>query len=322
MLKSAKPLSSGVVRYLTHSTYAMKEASNNKNQKVFTFDLKFAIKQYDSNYEQIKPLMTITNDTSKYTESVIVFPGFEGRIAGVEPLIKNLKRTVHCMQYPFEKSKNNISEITDSVLNVLQSNGLLDKEKINVLGHSYGGIIAVELIRRLEKEGKRIRLCLTDSSPYAMKMMTNRSFGDVHQIDEFEKKLILNIANCVEFRDKNMLEELLKPYVHWQDKMNIAIPLISEKTNYNVDHLKTIADSSHKVLQAIHYYNECDVRLNAETTLIRSSIQVLPFPNDFKLAKICKQPVREFRTDGHHMNMLKFSRTADLINEAFDGKVE
>lgn len=77
----------------------------------------------------------------------------------------------------------------------------LDNERMNILGHSFGGMIAMEVVRKLENEGKDIRLCLTDSTPYAVKVMTSEAFGDIQQSDEFESNLLLNIANCLEFRE-------------------------------------------------------------------------------------------------------------------------
>lgn len=76
---------------------------------------------------------------------------------------------------------------------------------MNVIGHSFGGIVAVETVRQLEAEGKNIRLCLTDSTPYAVKEMTTQAFGDVRRCDEFENNLLINIANCIEFQDQKLV---------------------------------------------------------------------------------------------------------------------
>lgn len=91
--------------------------------------------------------------------------------------------------------------------------------------------------------------------------------------------------------------------------MNAIFPVVAEKTQRSTEHLKIMSDGIYNVLHAIFYYGENDVRLECETTLIRSSVKVLPFPDDFKISKVgvlirSRPTYRGFCADGIYLFFL------------------
>lgn len=75
-----------------------------------------------------------------------------------------------------------------------------DTKKVNIVAHSFGGLIAIDLIKLLEANGTQVRLCLTDSSPYALKIFGLHAFGDVYSAD-FETNMIIVLLNSLDIKN-------------------------------------------------------------------------------------------------------------------------
>jgi thioesterase domain-containing protein len=65
----------------------------------------------------------------------------------------------------------------------------------NLLGYSFGGILAMELALELEAEGREGNLYLVDSSPDFLKAVQELSLGNSE--DQFEISLICVIFNLM-----------------------------------------------------------------------------------------------------------------------------
>ncbi len=62
--------------------------------------------------------------------------------------------------------------------------------------------MALKALSELESLYTNISLCLTDSTPFAIKSMTSASFGDIHDRDQFEDNLLVDLLkwmNITEF---------------------------------------------------------------------------------------------------------------------------
>lgn len=73
-------------------------------------------------------------------------------------------------------------------------------KNINIVAHSFGGLIAIDFIKLLEAKGTNVRLCLTDSSPYALKIFGFHAFGDVYSA-EFETNMIIVLLNSLKIKN-------------------------------------------------------------------------------------------------------------------------
>lgn len=64
----------------------------------------------------------------------------------------------------------------------------------NIVGYSYGGVIAIDIVRRLEKMGYIGKLILIDSTPKMMTTYIKNSFS--HEIDEtLEVQAIMTVLD-------------------------------------------------------------------------------------------------------------------------------
>lgn len=67
-----------------------------------------------------------------------------------------------------------------------------------IVGYSFGGLIAMEVIKLLEKDNRTGKLWLIDSSPQFLKMTTEIAIrGDKTQDQEIQVHLILRFTELV-----------------------------------------------------------------------------------------------------------------------------
>lgn len=71
-------------------------------------------------------------------------------------------------------------------------------EEFLILGYSFGGLIAIEVLRLLENNNRTGKLWLIDSAPQFLKMTTELAIrGDKPQAQEIQVQLILRFLDLV-----------------------------------------------------------------------------------------------------------------------------
>lgn len=71
-------------------------------------------------------------------------------------------------------------------------------EEFHIIGYSFGGLVALELVKLLEKEGRKGRLWLIDSSPEFLQTMTKLTLMTTEQADdEAQVKIILRFLDLI-----------------------------------------------------------------------------------------------------------------------------
>lgn len=80
-------------------------------------------------------------------------------------------------------------------------------QNVNIVAHSYGGLIAMKLISRLESQSKQnVRLCLIDSSPFAIKYMIEKTYGSICERNEFENTMLFKFLNWMKLDNVEQVE--------------------------------------------------------------------------------------------------------------------
>jgi len=75
---------------------------------------------------------------------------------------------------------------------------LSDDQEFSIVGYSFGGLIAIEVIKMLEKKNRTGKLWLIDSAPQFLKMTTELAIrGDKTQDQEIQVQLILRFLDLV-----------------------------------------------------------------------------------------------------------------------------
>lgn len=71
-------------------------------------------------------------------------------------------------------------------------------QEFSIIGYSFGGLIAIEVLKMLEKNNRTGKLWLIDSAPQFLKMTTELAIrGDKPQEQEIQVQLILRFLDLV-----------------------------------------------------------------------------------------------------------------------------
>ncbi|KAF6215740.1 hypothetical protein GE061_000073 [Apolygus lucorum] len=184
----------------------------------------------------------------------------------------------------------------------------------NLIGYSFGGLVALEMVHRLEKEGYSGQLILIDSSPATMKKMAIHSDdGDANRSDA------LILIDSISY---------LAAHVNWKE---VEEELISMKdrpsrVEYVTKMLKGLAPASDyfisRVLLSLLFRSDAakeysGVPLNSirsQVTLVRPT-QGLTGDTDYQLDQYLKSPAEVHVVEGNHLSVLSSPKTASIVNE-------
>ncbi|KAJ9600111.1 hypothetical protein L9F63_009587 [Diploptera punctata] len=252
---------------------------------------------------------------------LIMLPGVEGTAGVLKSVAKNLKYKLFCLQYGYDTGET-IQEIALSLLQRIEKI-LPPNSTFDLLGYSFGGLLALEMAHHLEKNGWEGHVHLIDSAPYYSKNMYIASLGTN------EDKLEINLLHAIwailaqnysssEFKEK--LAEQLSHLKTYREKLDHFLTLIPP-TDYSLDHLRNIGMSSYIRLKALGKYDWThEEKIKSKTTLIRPTAVSLVGDKDYGLSKICEKTVDVSFVTGNHVTVLDNEETAVVINSYLTNK--
>ncbi|XKL65005.1 hypothetical protein PGB90_005091 [Kerria lacca] len=293
-------------------TITSKHQESKQDSKQLKFELIYCFKAFTSDYDTLQTIEVIKSDSNKYKSPVFLFPGFEGKLKFMEDLARNLNRTVYCLQYPFERGPT-LNELVDRLFTAIKKHIPAD-ERINIVAHSLGALPVVKVVERLECENKNVRLCLIDCTPTAIREVVITSFGDMTNESQFENDYLMKFLEFMKIRNTDEYRCYLNLDSNWETKLTKILEIAPEHPSFSKTDCRIILNGFFHCLKGILQCGDNFKKLNAETTLIRSTIKVLPFPDDYETTKYFKNPVKTLFVDGHHFNIVKLQTTADLLN--------
>ena len=142
--------------------------------------------------DQLKGNKTFTN---------FIFPGIEG-VAGEiwSNLAVNLQGSSFVIQHKnaIQRTLSDLSnQMVDELLKLHEEN-----EVFNIIGYSFGSLIALRMANILESKGRKVKLLLIDGSPYFLKEITKLQVGD-RNVDDVVEILVLNAVTDLVIPDKS-----------------------------------------------------------------------------------------------------------------------
>ncbi|XP_065217199.1 fatty acid synthase-like [Planococcus citri] len=161
--------------------------------------------------------------------TTFIFPGVEGLAVSMQSLAKTLPGQVLCFQYHFgEVADFTLNELRDYFAKYMLENFNLDRE-FCIIGHSLGGLFALEVADILEKQRKRGYLYLIESSPLYMVNLPTRE--DVKERCSNNELLEMNICSSImsTFSPTTPTEEFIKSIKKldgWQSKKKLCLSLL------------------------------------------------------------------------------------------------
>ncbi|XP_069675926.1 fatty acid synthase-like [Periplaneta americana] len=247
---------------------------------------------------------------------LFMVPGVEGMACVLEPLAHNLNYQTFCLQLGYSNMDSSIQDMAKYFLPFISSR-LLPGASFNLLGYSFGGLLAMEIALELENQGRKGHLFLVDSSPNFVKRLQELTAGCKE--DELESNVIKTLTSLQAPSETTPAEitkvmEEIRIMQSWNEKVERLLMMLPT-TQYSKQHQKMVYTSMCARLKAVRNYSWTHKkRVRSHTVLIRPTSVVLNTEEDYGLSQYCEKVEVHF-VKGNHITILDNENTAELINK-------
>ncbi|XP_012251516.2 fatty acid synthase-like [Athalia rosae] len=246
-----------------------------------------------------------------------VLPGIEGTHTIFLPLAGKLKCPTTCLQLGTISLKSRtIDEMADHLFALVKER-TKNRRDFFITGYSYGSLVAIEIVRRLEAEGRTGRLLLIDGSPEYIKALMGQFFT-LDDDDKLQNNLLKAIMDIVSPSDSVELAEKLQNCRTWEDKLVIFTKNVPANKNLNLtpQEQHSICTSIYYRIRAILSYDSTGLSLlRTPITLIKPKIQSIgSMSEDYGLQSLTRGKVEVHYVEGNHVTMLDDDVCASAMN--------
>ncbi|XP_053695707.1 fatty acid synthase-like [Sabethes cyaneus] len=246
---------------------------------------------------------------------VLVIPGLEGVALNVwHMLAAKIKAPVLLLQVLSTYECDSVSEIVDCVIEELCSTLFNKYDNYTIVGYSFGSLIAIEIVKRLQARKMSGKLLLLDGAPKFMKFLSLQQMGDTPE--KIQKKLM---ALIVSFALPNESVEKLLSIMKaptFEEQTEKLIELAKGQTVYSAEYTRKMTKALYKRIRMAALLNlDAGRPLNVPITLIRpSAASYLDIENDYGLSEYTSGPVAVRTIEGSHMSMVENPELVEIIN--------
>lgn len=252
----------------------------------------------------------------KEKQSEIFFiPGIEGCASVFMQLASKLKSPACGLQTGAHDTGLTIGEMANRLLpHVLERSK--NRKDFTIVGYSYGSIIAIELVRRLEAQGYIGQLILLDGSPDYMKAIMMPFSANTE--NESENNILIATMTVINSSQTYEFIEQLRKCTTWEEKLETLVKHMPADVHkvYSTEELKVIVTFIFKRLQMLIKY-DCDdmTPLRTPITLLKPTLRSLQMSDEaYGLRKLTCAKVTVGEVEGNHITMINNKKTAAVIN--------
>lgn len=157
-----------------------------------------------------------------------------------------------------------------------------------MVGYSYGSLIAIELVRRLEDAGYSGKVVLIDGAPLLMKNIKEQQLASRNN-DEFQTNILIGMADTALPEVRGGLFTELKECHSWDEKLDVFIERTqSDALGISVKERRKICTCVYNRLLALDDYDISNLpSLRSAITLLKPTYEtVRNLPADYDLNKV------------------------------------
>ncbi|XP_026672126.1 fatty acid synthase-like isoform X1 [Ceratina calcarata] len=247
---------------------------------------------------------------------VFLIPGIEGSAEIFTALAPKLKLPATCLQLGINDSVESIEDMADLLIPHILARTKGRRDFV-IVGYSYGSLVAIELIRKLEARALVGHLILLDGSPDYMKAIKFEHFVAASE-HEYQNKFLSDVLRVV--RSPTFLQcklELLNCN-DWDEKLNVTIKHMPDEVHkiYSPDVQKAIISFIFKRLCLLDKYDPSTTSpLSTPITLLVPTNPATQLPDpDYGLSKLTHGKVTVHKIEGNHITMLDNKKVVAVIN--------
>lgn len=193
------------------------------------------------------------------------------------------------------------------------------KKKFFLIGHSFGGIIAIELAKLLEKNGLTGHVISADGSLLLFKRFIKTLMPNIDATYEHIQNFLLEqlAFEMLPEQQPDAIRKVLEEEKTWEDRLNKYINLMPNK-EYSEEYLRNIGHGLQNRFKIILSENEdyTGDKIQSNITLIRPTISFgVDIDTDYRLSQYTSGSIFVSFIDGNHLSLLDNVQLYQMIND-------
>ncbi|XP_067015649.2 fatty acid synthase [Anabrus simplex] len=248
--------------------------------------------------------------------SLFMIPGLDGLASSLAVLASRLNDQTFALQLYSHIPIPVVREMVDFLMPFVRTK--LDSGlPLQLVGFSFGGLLAIEMLATLEEEGYLGKLVLIDSSPDVIKDGAQgllRDGEDAFQISYIIYFLV--IWKIIQPNEAVKVVEEVKAQGSWDNMLDWFIKKVTPHFDVSPTHFKAVTNAVMNRFNSILRYNwEHENQISSPVMLLRPTVKITKTEDDYGLSKYCKNMEGVHFIEGNHLSVLDNPKTAELINK-------
>lgn len=253
--------------------------------------------------------------TSK-ANPVFMVHAIEGVITSLIPLAQTLPVPVYGLQCVAEAPLESLEALAAYYIKQIRT--VQPKGPYTIVGYSFGGSIAYEMVSQLEKAKEVCRLLMLDGSPryvswYTEAQKHRNANGEIVQAEDEAYALAYFAMVCGKLDYGKTAHELMAPKT-WEARLQRCAELVRPKMpQFTQELLETTAKSFVFKIFAGHMYKPTS-KISAAVKLVKPTENYAKLQGDYGLSELCTKQVDVMTVKGDHRSMLTGDSMLEISN--------
>lgn len=186
-----------------------------------------------------------------------------------------------------------------------------------IFSYSFGALIALELTKLLELDGKKGKVVLIDGAPQFLKKLVVDQMPSSDTDEGVQAVLISGLLRSVFPEEKIDAFQIMRDYPTWDERIDHLVEIGKEQYLYTVDYLRTMANCLFmRIKMVIEYEIDKKQSLRSPITLIRpTEISIVDVEEDYGIQRLTRGEVLVKYVNGNHLTMVENSKVVQIIHE-------
>ncbi|XP_055593804.1 fatty acid synthase-like [Uranotaenia lowii] len=299
----------------------MKGISNNGNADDLVIGLEILFRTLG--IEQNSEITILRLGFSESTGTpILIIPGIEGVAGNIWVTIaEQLNAPVYILQLMKTIECQSASQVVDNVIDELCSSVIDKTEKIDIIGYSFGSLIALELAKRAALKNKIERLMLVDGSPKLFKEALEKAVANDPSDANIQKQLIAAMISVTTDRISLDNIHIIMETPTFEGKIDKMIEMSRGHTDYSPNYIRNLAKGIFNRLKFMQNSNENQSpTIDLPITVVKASEAIfVGSGEDYGISTETSGEVTIQTIDGNHASMLLNPELIKIISGPTEG---